>query len=944
MNTQTDLFQSNQNTSSQNESPVVCLGIEFENDTVRRDYFTELLSEKLKDPEFRSIEGFPLGEDEDILNLSDPPYYTACPNPWISDFITEWESEKPEQPEGYEYHREPFAADVSEGKSHPIYTAHTYHTKVPHRAIMRYILHYTQPGDIVLDSFAGTGMAGVAAQMCGNKSEVESLGYQVTSDGSILKSENNESGEKVLVPFSKLGARKAVLNDLSPAAGFINYNFNTHVSIDRFELEVNEVLNEIETKYSWMYETLHSDGVSIGKINYILWSDVFLCQECSGEVVFWDSAIDKIEAKVRDEFSCPHCNAMLSKKIANRAWETSYDEALNNTIKQAKQLPVLIIYSVEGHKKRYEKKPNQSDLDKIKKINEMDIKDWYPSDSLPDGYNTRQPIRSHGFTHVHHFYTRRNLVVLAALYSKISSFKFKFLFSGFVGGATKLNQFHLKNYVFGGGGFSPGARKGTLYAPSLSMEVPVFSLLRDRLRTQIRAFREQEGFSKTNLSLGVSSANSINISSDIEVLDYIFIDPPFGANLNYSELSFIWESWFKVFTNNIPEAIENNVQKKGLPEYRQLMTECFSEAYRLLKPGRWMTVEFSNTKAAVWNSIQSALLEAGFIVANVSALDKKQGGINANISRTAVKQDLVISAYKPDENFENHFANETLIDNGVWEFVHNHLSYLPVVKVQGNDLITIPERDPRILYDQIITYYVRKGYDVPIDSQDFQIGLAQRFSERDAMYFLEEQAAEYDRKKMLSGGRAVQQSLFISDEASAIEWLRNLLRDKPQGYQDINPKFMTEISGWDKNEVSLELATLLEQNFLRFDGKGRLPEQIHSYLSTNWKDMRNLEKDDPQLIAKAKDRWYVPDPAKAGDLEKLREKALLREFDDYIENKKKLKLFRLEAVRAGFKKSWQERDYKTIIDVAEKLPTKVLEEDPKLLMWYDQAITRSEVL
>jgi hypothetical protein len=46
-----------------------------------RAEYLERLREKLKDPEFRAIEGFPLGEDEDILALSDPPYYTACPNP-----------------------------------------------------------------------------------------------------------------------------------------------------------------------------------------------------------------------------------------------------------------------------------------------------------------------------------------------------------------------------------------------------------------------------------------------------------------------------------------------------------------------------------------------------------------------------------------------------------------------------------------------------------------------------------------------------------------------------------------------------------------------------------------------------------------------------------------------------------------------------------------------
>ena len=114
----------------------------------------------------RDIEGFPIGKDEDIIALSHPPYYTACPNPFINDFIKE--HGKPYDEETDDYKREPFAADVSEGKNDPIYNAHSYHTKVPHKAIMRYILHYTEPGDIVFDGFCGTGMTGVAAQMCGN--------------------------------------------------------------------------------------------------------------------------------------------------------------------------------------------------------------------------------------------------------------------------------------------------------------------------------------------------------------------------------------------------------------------------------------------------------------------------------------------------------------------------------------------------------------------------------------------------------------------------------------------------------------------------------------------------------------------------------------------------------------------------------------------------------
>ena len=148
------------------------------------------------------------------------------------------------------------------------------------------------------------------------------------------------------------------------------------------------------------------------------------------------------------------------------------------------------------------------------------------------------------------------------------------------------------------------------------------------------------------------------------------------------------------------------------------------------------------------------------------------------------------------------------------------------------------------------------------------------------------------------------------------------LQRKPQSFQELQPRFMQETKGgWQKYEKQLELSELLDQNFLRYDGQGEVPSQIHSYLSSNYKDMRNLAKDDPALQKMAKDRWYVPDPNKAADLEKLREKGLLREFEAYKDSKqRRLKVFRLEAMRAGFKKAWQERDYETIIAVARKNP------------------------
>ncbi|MBK6380100.1 MAG: hypothetical protein IPF72_10410 [Chitinophagaceae bacterium] len=157
------------------------LGKSFKSEDDRREYFREELRKKL--PELKKLEGFPIGEDEDILNLSDPPYFTACPNPWLKDFIHQWENEKRIRKARKRKNEDqsvlPYTENIIESVNNEIYRAHTYHTKVPHPAICRFYLHYTKPGDIVLDSFAGTGMAGVAARKCDGKD------FELTKDLSM---------------------------------------------------------------------------------------------------------------------------------------------------------------------------------------------------------------------------------------------------------------------------------------------------------------------------------------------------------------------------------------------------------------------------------------------------------------------------------------------------------------------------------------------------------------------------------------------------------------------------------------------------------------------------------------------------------------------------------------------------------------------------------------
>jgi len=211
------------------------------------------------------------------------------------------------------------------------------------------------------------------------------------------------------------------------------------------------------------------------------------------------------------------------------------------------------------------------------------------------------------------------------------------------------------------------------------------------------------------------------------------------------------------------------------------------------------------------------------------------------------------------------------------------------------------------------------------------------------MVFLSEQVVEYDKKRQQIP-EVREMELFVSDERSAIDWLTNFLKKRPSTYSEIHPAYIPIVgAAKKKGEVIPELSDLLEGNFIQYNGKGDVASQIHSLLSTNFKDLRGLEKNDPRLMAKAKDRWYVPDTSKAQDLEKKREKALLKDFEAYrVFVGKRLKDFRLEALRAGFKAAWANKDYNTIIDIAHKIPEEALQEDEKLLLWYDQALTRAE--
>ena len=445
---------------------------------------------------------------------------------------------------------------------------------------------------------------------------------------------------------------------------------------------------------------------------------------------------------------------------------------------------------------------------------------------------------------------------------------------------------------------------GVYYVGSQVAECSPWYILDGKLKRLAKAFQAgQTAFGNAVVSTG--SATCLGLP-DV-CIDYIFTDPPFGENIFYADLNLLVEAWHRTKTDAALEAVVDAPKDKGLPEYQHLMQRCFEEYHRVLKPGRWMTVVFHNSKNAVWNAIQEAMLAAGFVVADVRTLDKQQGSYR-QVTSSAVKQDLIISAYRPPQELEERFRVAAGTEESAWEFVRSHLKQLPVIVVKNDRIETMAERQDHLLYDRMVAFHVQRGYAVPLSSAEFHAGLRQRFPERDGMYFLSEQATEYDRQR-LEVKEVEQYQLFVSDEKSAIQWVRRLLAETPMTYQDLQPLYMKEAQRvWEKHEQPLELRTILDQNFVQ-DRDGT---------------------------------WRVPDPKKEADLEQIRHRALMKEFQQYLDAKGRLRVVRSEALRAGFKECWQKQDYATILKMVKRVPEAVIQEDQALLMYYDNTLMRME--
>ncbi|WP_083244760.1 MULTISPECIES: DNA methyltransferase [Lysinibacillus] len=635
-----------------------------------------------------------------MKNLNRLPYYSTGENECIAEIldISETSSEIIRNSNWT-----PYNDPVESKRSGPVYNMHSYPTKIDYHSIIKYILYYTKPGDVVFDGFSGTGSTGLAAISC---DEVDSKIEQEFQEHNV---------------DYKLGKRKAILTDLSPIATFISSSIALPVDVKKLEQAAVQLLEESEKEIGWMYKVMN-DGVE-ETIRQIVWSEIYKCPNCNFEIDYWDVGVDFENKTFKDTFTCPSCNTNLEKSACERVTEEIYDDVLKEKASRIKRVPKRVY--VQVGKKKYYRECIENDIKLINRIELTPIPETVPNVKMmfKDG-NWGEMYRSgyhKGVTHVHHFYTRRNLIVLGSLWENALKAPLEvrnqllFLISSYnLSNSTLMTRVVFKKSVEDL--VVTGYQNGQLYLGSISLEKNIIKGIKEqKLKNLIKA-SGLFNVDKNDIRISTQSITDLNIPDNS--IDYIFTDPPFGQDIIYSEMNFILEAWLGKYTDNKNEAIICKAQGKGLVDYKELMKQAFSEMYRILKAGKHMSVVFHNSKKDVWNATIESMVEVGFRIVETSILDKKQGSIKQVKSQNAVGKDIIIGVIKPFQ--EN--ALKTLSDDecNIWD----HLSDVINENYKSKEEI---EKDKQFLYSVYLSYMIKNHFSVNYDAKDFYKQLKIRF-------------------------------------------------------------------------------------------------------------------------------------------------------------------------------------------------------------------------
>jgi DNA modification methylase len=726
---------------------------------------------------------------------------------------------RPYDAENDAYEKLPYDKPVEAGKNTPIYNAHSYHTKVPYQGIIPFIEHYTESGDLILDPFCGSGMTGVASLLCPS------------------------------------GPRKVILNDLSPAAVHIARNYCTPCDVEQLKKEFERIKAAVKEEFDWLYGTEYVDpetGETIpATTQYMIWSDVYAClpkkrnahshpispDGCGGEIVLWDVAVDHKSGKVKESFVCPHCGETWRKTELSLLRCVPIRTNYKYTVPEKWKKPSRRL------KIRREDRPVSTfELQRLKEIEEREIPYWYPTTPFD---NTREMWRGvhrdAGITRACDFYTKRNLWALARLWNEIglvssSSVRDKMLFglTAIFGVASKRNRYPQFQTL-----------SGNLYIPAISIEMNIMGQLGRKIKVITEAESEKTKCSGW-MGATISKGSATEISSILnETIDYIFTDPPFGSNIFYGDCSFLWEAWLNEFTDDVKEAVWNKSRKpeeggKTLDSYKALMAESFREMYRVLKPNRWATVVFSNSDDRVWESIQDAAYQAGFVIYGGKEFDKVQRSFKGHKGERGkekvISKDVLLNLHKPNTPLvrSRELTRIADVEGFILQQIKEYLQYLsPDASTSERTIEAITRAVQRRVLEQ------------GCSMQGFSAGFIS-----DVLHKARQKFSLVDVEGIWYPSNGYLSSILVRNETSAILWLTSLLSKKALRLDEIDPIWKQErLRGSYKGLRGLQ--DLLEDFFIKKpDGSYRVPDDHERHALKGQDEERHIRECERYVVGK----------------------------------------------------------------------------------------------
>lgn len=575
-------------------------------------------------------------------------------------------------------------------RSGVLYNAFAYPTKISPEAIAIYIACHTKIGDTVLDPFAGSGTTGLATLLCDQPTE-EML-----------------NTAKALGVKPVWGKRNAVLYELSTLGAFISQVMCNPPDSKKFKKVAKEFISEAEKELAEIYSVKDGNDNN-GILRYAVWSEVLLCPKCKHESTFWDRAVKRSPLEITPQFICPKCKHKDATAKIDRAKETVFDKVLGKKHTRKKRVPVWL-YGKTGSK-TWNRKVTEADIKNLTSIAKKFPSGYVPAHEMQWGVLYRKGYHS-GISHLHHFYTERNLIVFSRLWEKVELYP-KELRNALKMLLLSYNSSHstlMSRVVVKKGNTDfviTGSQSGVLYISNLPVEKNILEGIRRKVTTLAASFALVEN-SKSEVKVYNQSSTSISLKK--KSVDYVFTDPPFGDYIPYSEINQINEAWLGVTTDTQQEVVVNSAQNKGVVDYTDLMKQVFGEIGKVLKDDGKLSLVFHSAKAEIWQALVSAFRNNGFKVSLSSILDKVQGSFKQVTSSIKVQGDPLLLLTKSDGKkngvvINGHSKEHKIIRNIVENaFIHSN---------------NINERKPERLFSRYVNACLESGIPVSKDAKQF---------------------------------------------------------------------------------------------------------------------------------------------------------------------------------------------------------------------------------